>query len=76
MKRNLSFSNRLSILPDVPYMVDELHADVPLQLGVPPHHLDIQAANLSADMPVERLLVSHGEPVLRDGHAALARALA
>jgi glyoxylase-like metal-dependent hydrolase (beta-lactamase superfamily II) len=27
-------------------------------------------------LPVERLLVSHGEPVLRDGHAALARALA
>lgn len=53
---------RLSILPDVPYTVDELHADVPLQLGVPPHHLDIQAANLSADMPVERagaLTVAH-----------------
>jgi glyoxylase-like metal-dependent hydrolase (beta-lactamase superfamily II) len=28
------------------------------------------------DLPVERLLVSHGEPVLRDGRAALARALA
>ena len=28
------------------------------------------------DLPVERLLVSHGEPVLRDGHAALAKALA
>ena len=27
------------------------------------------------DLPVERLLVSHGEPVLTDGHAALARAL-
>ena len=28
------------------------------------------------DLPVERLLVSHGEPVLRHGHAGLARALA
>jgi glyoxylase-like metal-dependent hydrolase (beta-lactamase superfamily II) len=27
------------------------------------------------DLPVERVLVSHGEPVLRDGHAALARLL-
>jgi glyoxylase-like metal-dependent hydrolase (beta-lactamase superfamily II) len=27
------------------------------------------------ELPVERLLVSHGEPVLRDGHAALGRAL-
>ncbi len=27
------------------------------------------------DLPVERLLVSHGEPVLRDGRAALARAI-
>ncbi len=28
------------------------------------------------DLPVERVLVSHGDPVLRDGHAALAEALA
>ena len=28
------------------------------------------------ELPVERLLVSHGEPVLQDGRAALARALA
>jgi hypothetical protein len=28
------------------------------------------------DLPVEMVLVSHGEPVLRDGHAALERALA
>jgi hypothetical protein len=28
------------------------------------------------ELPVERLLVSHGEPVLQDGHAALARVLA
>ena len=28
------------------------------------------------DLPVEMVLVSHGEPVLRDGHAALKRALA
>jgi hypothetical protein len=27
------------------------------------------------DLPVERVLVSHGEPVLHDGRAALARAL-
>lgn len=27
------------------------------------------------ELPVERLLVSHGEPVLRDGRAALARAI-
>jgi hypothetical protein len=27
------------------------------------------------DLPIERVLVSHGEPVLRDGRAALARAL-
>lgn len=28
------------------------------------------------DLPIERVLVSHGEPVLEDGRAALARALA
>jgi hypothetical protein len=28
------------------------------------------------ELPIERVLVSHGEPVLRGGHAALARALA
>ena len=28
------------------------------------------------ELPIERVLVSHGEPVLRDGRAALARALA
>ena len=28
------------------------------------------------ELPVERVLVSHGQPVLRDGRAALARALA
>ena len=28
------------------------------------------------DLPVEMVLVSHGEPVLRDGRAALERALA
>jgi hypothetical protein len=27
------------------------------------------------ELPVERILVSHGEPVLADGHDALARAL-
>lgn len=27
------------------------------------------------DLPIERVLVSHGEPLLADGHAALARAL-
>jgi hypothetical protein len=28
------------------------------------------------ELPIERLLVSHGQPVLRDGHAALAHAIA
>jgi len=28
------------------------------------------------NLPVELVLVSHGEPVLRDGHAAVAAALA
>ena len=28
------------------------------------------------ELPVERVLVSHGEPVLRDGRAALVRAIA
>jgi hypothetical protein len=28
------------------------------------------------DLPIERVLVSHGEPVLRGGRAALARAIA
>ena len=27
-------------------------------------------------LPIERVLVSHGEPVLRDGRAALVRAIA
>lgn len=28
------------------------------------------------ELPIERVLVSHGEPVLHEGHAALARAIA
>ena len=28
------------------------------------------------DLPIERVLVSHGEPVLHDGRAALAQAIA
>jgi hypothetical protein len=28
------------------------------------------------ELPIERVLVSHGEPVLRGGHGALARAIA
>jgi hypothetical protein len=28
------------------------------------------------ELPIERVLVSHGEPVLHDGRAALARAIA
>jgi hypothetical protein len=28
------------------------------------------------ELPVELVLVSHGEPVLQDGHAALSKALA
>lgn len=35
-----------------------------------------QALRPLLDLPVEMVLVSHGEPVLRGGHAALARALA
>ena len=27
------------------------------------------------ELPIERVVVSHGEPVLRDGHAALRRCL-
>lgn len=38
---------------------------------------DLRASLLPLlELPVERVLVSHGEPVLADGHAALARALA
>ena len=36
-------------------------------------HDDLRASLRPAlELPVERVLVSHGEPVLRDGHAALA----
>ena len=31
---------------------------------------------LVLELPIERVLVSHGEPVLRDGRAALVRAIA
>lgn len=47
--------------------------------GYMPHPLP--AAELRAvlrpllDLPIERILLSHGAPVLEDGHAALARAL-
>ena len=38
---------------------------------------DLRAALLPLlELPVERVLVSHGEPVFAGGHAALARALA
>jgi glyoxylase-like metal-dependent hydrolase (beta-lactamase superfamily II) len=37
-------------------------------------HAELKAAlRPLLDLPVERLLVSHGEPVLEDGHAALMR---
>jgi glyoxylase-like metal-dependent hydrolase (beta-lactamase superfamily II) len=41
-------------------------------------HYDAVVADLGPllELPVERVLVSHGEPVLEDGHGALARALA
>lgn len=45
---------RLSMLPDVPYTADELEALLPVQVGTPPNHLDIQAAKLNADMPMGR----------------------
>jgi len=39
-------------------------------------HDDLRASLRPAlELPVERVLVSHGEPVLRDGHAALAAVL-
>jgi hypothetical protein len=38
---------------------------------------DLRAALLPLlELPVEMVLVSHGEPVLSDGHTALERALA
>ncbi len=45
------------------------------------HNVRVDRAGLAHQMrpllelPVERLLVSHGEPVLHDGRAALARAI-
>jgi glyoxylase-like metal-dependent hydrolase (beta-lactamase superfamily II) len=42
---------------------------------VPPAEFKLALRGL-LDLPVERVLVSHGEPVLTDGHAALERALA
>jgi hypothetical protein len=37
---------------------------------------DLRAALIPLlDLPIEMVLVSHGEPVLRDGHAELERAL-
>jgi glyoxylase-like metal-dependent hydrolase (beta-lactamase superfamily II) len=40
-------------------------------------HLELRAALAPLlELPVERVLVSHGDPVLANGHAALARALA
>lgn len=53
---------RASVLPEVPYTAEELHALVPLQLGPPPRRLDIEAANLRANMPMEKagpLTVAH-----------------
>ncbi|HWG56676.1 MAG TPA: hypothetical protein VNT58_09180 [Gaiellaceae bacterium] len=42
-----------------------------------PSHDDLRASLAPLlELPVERVLVSHGEPVLEDGHAALARVLA
>jgi len=39
-------------------------------------HADLRASLRPVlELPVERVLVSHGEPVLRDGHAALAAVL-
>jgi glyoxylase-like metal-dependent hydrolase (beta-lactamase superfamily II) len=36
----------------------------------------VEGLHLLLELPVERVLVAHGEPVLEDGHGALARALA
>ena len=42
---------RFSDFPDIPYTADRLHADIPLDPGVPPHTADISAVNLRAGMP-------------------------
>ena len=40
------------------------------------HALLAESLRPLVDLAVERILVSHGEPVLRDGRAALAAAIA
>jgi hypothetical protein len=39
------------------------------------HHATVAALRPLLELPVERVLVTHGEPVLEDGYEALERAL-
>jgi hypothetical protein len=74
---------RLSNLPEIPYTADRLHADIPLEPGVPAHVADIVARDLRAGMPAGKeatsgltigLLQVHGEvrPAAPQGEPALA----
>lgn len=42
---------RFSDLPEIPYTADRLHADVPLEPGVPAHTAELLASHLRAGMP-------------------------
>jgi len=74
---------RLGDLPEIPYTADRLHADIPLEPGVPAHAADILARDLRAGMPSGKdatsgltvgLLQVHGElrPAAPQGEPALA----
>ncbi len=42
---------RLSAMPELPFTAKQLRALLPLRFGEPPRHVDIQGADLVADMP-------------------------
>jgi hypothetical protein len=74
---------RLADLPEIPYTADRLHADIPLEPGVPAHVADIDARDLRAGMPAGKdatsgltvgLLQMHGEarPAAPQGEPTLA----
>jgi hypothetical protein len=74
---------RLGDLPEIPYTADRLHADIPLEPGVPAHVADIVVRNLRAGMPAGKdatggltvgLVQVHGEvrPAAPQGEPALA----
>ncbi len=74
---------RLGELPEIPYTADRLHAEIPLEPGVPAHVADIAARDLRAGMPAGKdatsgltigLLQMHGEfrPAAPQGEPALA----